>query len=719
MSKYFSKIIDGRVIQPDNIRIPRAQAIYRVAKVHPYVSDVACRITTKGDIVILMTIDSEIPDMPKYDIHEKEPVAVICNKSDNRTPEVYALRKDFPLGLPHSNAVPFDHPVSLCVSDIQFQDYRMNFSAFAFVELIRNWFAKNAIGQLHEKDRPLEVFYNTEEFSYFPVKPDASRYYRTVRYTKLTNVSSLIEEVEPKDSNYCLLLVPVSVNVSGFVRSIPKKFGDLRGLKTYNGDPFIEYVIGCICNSPYLRQCSKPLMIGLIMPLSREKGEQFEDINLFVILINTPVTEILRRTYSIIGKRNDQYLDNLDIKLSFILDGLTRYKLNVCNGLEDSLKVVTFLGTGALGSQILDHFVRKGQAETLHLVDADMMAPHNIGRHTLDVKDVMKYKVQSLKQKYQGIDGQKIYAYPEDFLRCSQQTLEQVMTKTDLVIDASTSVGVERHLALDMNNYTPRRCTSFLNPKGTDIVLMMEDKDRCHRLDLLEMDYYRSVIKNTSLQSHLDVPDTQRTNIFSCRAESVIMDFDIITALSSIVSAQIAKAMYNDDRLLAMWRMDSKNGNVSRLAMATTDWTEYKMGIITVYVCGDVLEEMNHQRDAKLDIPQPVETGGTFLGTYDKDRSIIYVVYMIPAPDDSVEAGTSYIRGVKGLYEKVESIKKLTGHQMVYLGEWHSHPKRCSNSPSPTDMKLFSTMSDEMSKHDYPFVMGILGDEGLYLKVQM
>ena len=225
------------------------------------------------------------------------------------------------------------------------------------------------------------------------------------------------------------------------------------------------------------------------------------------------------------------------------------------------------------------------------------------------------------------------------------------------------------------------------------------------------MDYYRSVIKNTSLQSHLDVPDTQRTNIFSCRAESVIMDFDIITALSSIVSAQIAKAMYNDDRLLAMWRMDSKNGNVSRLAMATTDWTEYKMGIITVYVCGDVLEEMNHQRDAKLDIPQPVETGGTFLGTYDKDRSIIYVVYMIPAPDDSVEAGTSYIRGVKGLYEKVESIKKLTGHQMVYLGEWHSHPKRCSNSPSPTDMKLFSTMSDEMSKHDYPFVMGILGDE--------
>ena len=107
------------------------------------------------------------------------------------------------------------------------------------------------------------------------------------------------------------------------------------------------------------------------------------------------------------------------------------------------------------------------------------------------------------------------------------------------------------------------------------------------------------------------------------------------------------------------------------------------------------------------------------MGTYDKDRNLIYVVYMIPAPDDSVEAGTSYIRGIDGLFEEVERIKKRTGHQIVYLGEWHSHPHHCSNAPSAFDQTLFGTMSTEMSNSDYPFVMGILGDEGLNLIAQM
>lgn len=713
------KLLDGREIRYDNIRIPKAQAICRVAKAHPYVSDVACRITTKGDIIIFMTIDSEVPDMPVYDIHEKEPVAVICGANDNRTPEVFALRKDFPLGLSHSNAMPYDHPVSLCVIDIPFQDYRTTFSAFAFIESIRSWFAKNAIGQLHEKDRPLEVYFNTEEFSYFPIEPDLNRFYRNVRYSKITEATSIIEETEANQSNYTLLLVPVGVNVSRYVHRVPKKLGDLRDLKTYNGRPFIETVIGRIGKTPYLRESNKPLMLGLIMPLSREKGEKYEEINLFVLRIACPVATILKKAFTRYGKRDDDYLDNLDVTLSFILDSVTCGRLCAWNGLEKPLKSVTFLGTGALGSQILDHFVRRGQAETFHLIDADMVAPHNLARHTLDIKDVMNYKVKSLKRKYQGIGGLKIHTYPQDFLSCKERALDQAISKTDIVIDASTSVGVERHLALDLNKFSTRRCTTFLNPKGTDIVLMVEDQDRNNRLDLLEMDYYRNVIIQEALEHHLDVPGTQRTNIFNCRAESVIMDFDNIAALSSIVSSQIPRAMRKPEATLAIWQMESDKGNVSRLDLIVADWTEFYDGAVTVSINGNVLMEMDQQRDAKLQSPKPVETGGSFLGTYDKDRNRLYVVYMIPAPEDSVEAGTSYIRGVKGLSKKIERIKKRTGDQILYLGEWHSHPKDCGNEPSPSDKQLFLDMSRQMSLHDYPFVMGILSDEGLNLKVQM
>ena len=133
MSKDWYKIVDGRELQPGSIDIPRGATIYRVAKSHPFVTDVSCRLTSKGDVVILMTVDCEVPDMARYPIHEKEPIAIKCYKQDDRIPEVLALRKDFPLGLPHSNAVPFDHPVSLCVSDVLFQDMRTSFSAFNFI----------------------------------------------------------------------------------------------------------------------------------------------------------------------------------------------------------------------------------------------------------------------------------------------------------------------------------------------------------------------------------------------------------------------------------------------------------------------------------------------------------------------------------------------------------------------------------------------------------
>lgn len=719
MSDNRYKVIEGKELRPENIQMSRAAAIYRVAKSHPFVSDVSCRLTSQGDVVILMTVDCEIPDLVKYDIREKEQIAIKCNNKDNRLPEVFALRNDFPLGLPHSNAVPYDHPVSLCVSDVLFQDLRTNFSAFIFIEQVRIWFAKNSIGELHEKDRPLEVFYNTEEFSYFPIKPDPSRFYRHVKYNKLSKLTSIIEETSESESNYCMVIVPVSANVSGYVRRIPKKLGDLRGLKTFDGQPFIDTVLNYFYKSPFLRKCEKPIMVAIVMPLKREEEQEYEDLNLFALRIEKPVRSIFWNLSQQTRIEADNYIDGLVVNMSFILNGMSITRLGDFNGQEHMLNEVTLLGTGALGSQILDHFVRRGQAKTLHLVDEDKMAPHNVARHTLDICDAMKSKVEALRLKYRGIDGLKIYAYQEDFLNCKEQTLERVMSNSELVIDASTSVGVERHLALDMNQYTARRCTAFLNPKGTDLVLLVEDSQRNHRLDYLEMEYYRNIIVDANLTDHLSTPEMQRTNIFSCRAESVVMDYDNIGVLASIVSAQIPLAQQSDKAKLAIWHLDAGQGEVQCFELPYSKWLSYKDGKVTIHVCQAVLEEMTKQRDAKLLIENPVETGGTFIGTYDKDRNIIYVVYMIPAPDDSVEAGTSYIRGVNGLYETVEEIKLRTGHQMVYLGEWHSHPHGCSNSPSPTDEHLFDTMSTEMSSSDFPFVMGILGDAGLYLKVQM
>ena len=74
----------------------------------------------------------EIPDEPFYKIYDEEKVAIVCHPEDIDMPEVYALRKDFPTELPHSNAKPFARPVSLCISDVAFADIRPQFNAHDF-----------------------------------------------------------------------------------------------------------------------------------------------------------------------------------------------------------------------------------------------------------------------------------------------------------------------------------------------------------------------------------------------------------------------------------------------------------------------------------------------------------------------------------------------------------------------------------------------------------
>ena len=69
----------------------------------------------------------------------------------------------------------------------------------------------------------------------------------------------------------------------------------------------------------------------------------------------------------------------------------------------------------------------------------------------------------------------------------------------------------------------------------------MEDKERNSRLDLLEMDYYRNLIVDDRFSQHLEQTETVRTNTFSCRSESMILNYENVRVLSAIISKQIRK----------------------------------------------------------------------------------------------------------------------------------------------------------------------------------
>jgi hypothetical protein len=171
----------------------------------------------------------------------------------------------------------------------------------------------------------------------------------------------------------------------------------------------------------------------------------------------------------------------------------------ICSGAgrADS-RNVALIGAGAIGSHIAMTLVREG-CFTWTPIDPDILHPHNLARHTLLPADLGRPKAVALAEALNAIGGPTTArALVSDFQHstgASQSAdLEGTLGSADLVLDASASVAVARALADRISN-EKRAASAFLNPKGTASVLLVEDAGRKCRLDVLEAQYYRAVLR--------------------------------------------------------------------------------------------------------------------------------------------------------------------------------------------------------------------------------
>lgn len=709
MTEYNHKIIKGSQIKGDSLRHMRAKAIYNAALHHPYAKDILCYVNSKGDSIIRMILTHlEIPDEPVYDIYDTEEIAIICHPEDINMPEVYALRKDFPTKLPHSNAKPFIRPVSLCVSDVPFSDMRPQFNAYDFINCIRRWFSLNSVNKLHEEDRPLEVFFGFNEVCC--ILNERVHYNPYIRYSKKTEFSSTLECVDKNKSTHYLVRIPTEkIYASGFVQ-IPKTLGDLKNIQSTAQFTLPESLL-TILTASVAGKSTLPVAL-LVFVTQTRKDDKKTSCDLFLIKTNSSPWEIVNKKKTLSLQAFEGWFYNLPIEVA-LLNFMTSQESNaINNGIKDRINKVSIIGCGTLGSAVIDHFIRQGCSYEIDLLDYDILFPHNLSRHTLPTNKVMTSKVCSIKDLYHGISYQKIVAIDGNFLSLQRHDQERLLKNTELVMDFSTSIAVQRKLANDEGDY--RRCTSFLNPKGDDIVLLMEDKERMFRLDLLEMNYYRNLIVDKRFYQHLEQKDIIRTNSFSCRSESLILNYENVRILSAIVSKQIRKHNSLGTACLNIWHIDEETGTVSSLPMDITNWRYKEVNDIRVYVSEAVINEI----ESSVNASPEKETGGCLFGSYDRDYNIIYVYYMVSAPGDSIQTSVSFIRGFKGLTSEYERITKLTYHQVRYLGEWHSHPNM-ANTPSDTDKQQFKELWKEQQTQDLPFVQMIHGNNGLYIAATM
>lgn len=742
--------IDGKVIPASSLIISRAVDFVNAVENSNYAFLVECRRKTSHSEIIVFDAKVQVGQKTVHDIRKYERLAVVFDKSDTSMPDVLALRESFPL-VPHVNRRSKEFPRSLCITEQDYNEWKLRFTGATFLENIRHWLALTAKATLHAEDQPLEPLLIGSlgelilPYDFFTKNADSELLSITFVETRNQREVFIAERLEDVDENrssfkYVAAVFHSSPQPHGIIRSAPANLLELhKYLSRGNIDLFREL------RSRLIEWRSKPkrdkqkekeilgarLVLVVCLPKTRNGNSTPEELELCAFL----TFETLRKVGIEIGlwvesNRYLRYLFPIDwdksgekIRLYMLNPVLSfsRESGTILNGLSsrDDRKI-TAVGLGALGSQVFMNLIRAGQGEWT-LIDKDLLLPHNLACHTLDGFSVGYSKVFKLAESAnKTVDGDPIADWiVADVLNPSEspETLDRIrvaFNTSDIILDVSASISVARYLVHDVGS-SARRISLFLNPQGTDVTLLAEDSERKTTLDSLEMQYYRCLINESSLKDHLKRNHGRRRYATSCRDVSSTIPQDFVALQAAICSRAIHQLSSNEQAFMSIWHTDEDQISVQRYSFPVKNSIKCKIGEWILCTDEGFMEKVHEARKNKL----PNETGGVLVGSYDMQRKIVYIVDFLPSPPDSEEWPTLYVRGYRGLHSQIERIQQITADQVKYVGEWHSHPPDCSVKPSHDDRQVFDWLSDLMKVDGLPplmLIVGGLGHHAFYLE---
>ncbi len=733
----------GDPVTPEGLCIPKAQALAQLLfsdAPYPFVKPAGCRVVAKeGEVyreIIIFDVDVSLSQRPVHGIQRVEHIAAVFREDDRFPPEALALRRDFP-EVPHLNIIPWERPKSLCLSDQPYSEVRLRWTASKFVESIRTWLALTAEGVLHQEDQPLEpLLSGVETKIILPAdlfaegsKPEPLFCYAIAPVREGAELQVIIarrENTRPggKDA-HAFTAIPISVDAPmthGVIRWQPANIQELHAFLERAGFDLCSYLRYRLRSWDGDRAMldTRPIFVVAILKRRTDAGP-IEAVETWAFFADRSLGEV-GEAVGVLGKYEESWglmfeadtsSQGEDVRLQLLLPyyHLSRASAAQYNGQSKRFggKVVA-VGMGALGSQVFDNLLRSGFAEWT-IVDNDHLLPHNLARHELHGMYIGHPKVISLAaQANQTVDGPPVVLPlvadvldPQD----QAQALDAAIREAEIVLDMSASVAVARHLARDRDAATARRISLFLNPTGTDLVLLAEDAGRQYHLDALEMQYYRAVVSEPDLTSHLHFSEGRLRYGRSCRDTSQTLSQEQVALHAAIGSRALRRVEAEPDTaVIRVWRTDSPDLSVRLVTIPPAPVVEERIGEWTLCTDEHFLHKVRSQRRERL----PNETGGVLIGSFDMERRIVYVADALPLPPDSIEHPTLYIRGHVGLREEVGRISGLTAGRLEYVGEWHSHPPGFSSACSDDDRMLFGWLKEEIAQDGHPPVMLIIAE---------
>ncbi len=641
-------------------------------------------------------------------------------KNDDSIPWVYTLREDFPR-LPHQNLMGFEKPRCVCLYEQSKEEVWVTWTAFSFLERIRDWFSQSAKGELHQENQPLEPFFiNSIGNIIIPHNFNTGDIFFISLISK-NNFIVTSQKPSRNDIPFCLEVYRSIPVVHGLINKEPQNLQDLIHLLNEHGIDFTMRL------NEYFRDTSKyklsPLIL-LYIPRKRFSEGAIESIEKYAFLCLDTIEEIGIKL-GILAKEGDNVALLIGSQIDFdsavdipigILKPYSEYdkKLaRVVSKVSNESKIVQ-VGLGAIGSGLFNLLSRSAFGGHWTLVDDDVLLPHNLYRHSLLNFQVGQFKSQASSDTANFIVGDEAYStsiVEKIGSGAVSVELREKLQDAELIIDTSASLSVSRILSR-MDEHKARRISFFLNPIGDTLICIAEDVNRDVTLNELEGFYYQFLYKEPLLKSHFVNESKGIRYGNSCRDVSNFIPNERFGIFSSIAASLLKEIENNDKEFIRIWQLNEEM-QISHFHVDTSIFKKCKIGNWNINISQELLDKMFKKRIEKL----PVETGGILVGLIDPQYNNIYIVDSIFSPTDSREYPTAYYRGIDGLGEQLKHIEGSTNNSITYLGEWHSHPKGCTVNQSSDDLILFSWLANFMQSRGFPGVMLILSDNdiGIYV----
>lgn len=714
---------------PETLNIPVARQFALTAQRVPFVRFVESRKTDGRYEVVVLELEVERPQHLEHDIRRYEVVAFVFFTDRSLSPDVLALRSDFP-HVPHLNLRFEEFPRSLCVYEDPFAEFGFKWNPSHFIEDTRSWLARTARGEAHAADQRLEPLLDANAaelvLPHDLLEAVASPAVLFLRASQWSNRRIVVERrlEGPEPGCICAVYVVGSPQVHGIIRKQPQQVAELHeamalaniDLKTSLHTALRSFVSSN--SSDLMKHTTIILLIDL--PKLRRAGGEVESTDYVAFGIPTSIGDLgvaigLHEKAGghyvpIIGAGGNVQISTLPVVAFRRLMTLSPELASAFNGVEPNSDRMSFVGLGALGSQVFNNLVRSGFG-IWSLIDKDFQFPHNNARHFL-FEMAGESKAEAMAAIARAVlPSRPAVALVADVISPKDLTdqVSAALRESSVVVDCAASVAVSRKLARDFEG--GRRISVFLNPTGTDLVVMAEPRDRCIRLDQLEFMYYRAIRNCPELRDHLKRTGPPLRFSNACRDLSAVIPQASVAIHAGIAAHVVRSISSQDSGQITVWRL-AGNLEISRVDVPVSKPVEFRSGIWTVFTDETVLDAIRKARARKL----PKETGGVLLGSFDIERRLVFVSDMITSPADSKEWPTLYVRGCAGLKTRLDAAVNDTQGGLEYVGEWHSHPPRYRSQMSTQDKKALETLTAEMQKDGRPGVMLIVGtDETVYL----